>query len=613
MKKIIYSLAFLLIVQCTLNIDNCLCLWIRYDFPRATKHSLASGGNNVFAGPDYDGVSFTARNGPIISNLTYDSITQTGVTVFWTTDTSADSKIRWMAPDSNYQPLIFTDSLYLSAAVTNHVLPIGNLQPAKIYKYQVISQNTGGTTVDSGCFVTQSASSGKVEVYFNHTVDTTVSTGEKANGSQNFENLFVNKIDSAKYSIDITLWGFEYYTSISNALINAKNRGVKIRFIYNYTANAPLINSLLAQGIPVLKRNYDTTYSMHNKFLIFDYRDNTNANNLYLWTGSTNVSHPQFHSDRNNVIVIQDESLCAVYTREFEEMWGSHQDLPDASRAKFGPEKVNNVPHILNVAGTRMEVYFAPTDSISSILTNLIVTKTTKSVFFCMLKFTLPAIENALHSVFNDGKQICGVFDSSNSILPNCAYPRMKGTADTNAWNPHADVFIDTIPGLIHHKYFIIDADSSGGNKITVTGSFNWEPPACSENDENLLIIFNSRVNNLYYQEFHKRYRESGGGLLGNGIGNPSTEIRSGFSLSQNYPNPFNPTTTIKFTIAKSSDVKIVVYNMMGREVQTLVNEKLKPGTYESSFDGSSLTSGVYFYKISAGDYSVTKKMMLKK
>jgi phosphatidylserine/phosphatidylglycerophosphate/cardiolipin synthase-like enzyme len=578
MKKIIYSLACVLIAHCILNIEHC-----------------------------------KAQSAPVISNPTYDSITQTGVTVFWTTDSPADSKIKWMAPDSNYQQLVFTDSLYLSAAVTNHVVPVSNLSPAKIYKYQVISQNAGGSALDSGYFVTQSASSGRVEVYFNHTVDTTVSAGEKANGSQNFETLLDNQINKASHSIDITLWSFEQIVSVSEALINAKNRGVKIRFIYNSTPNTPLIDSLIAHGIPILKRNYNTSYSMHNKFWIFDYRYNSNASNKYLWTGSTNVTHPQFHSDRNNVIVIQDESLCAVYTREFEEMWGSHTDLPDASRARFGPEKVNNVPHILNVAGMRMEVYFSPSDSIAPFLCNLIMTKTTKSLFFCMLKFTLSDIENALHSVFNDGKQISGVFDSSNSVLPNCAYPRMKGTADTNAWNPHADVFIDTISGLIHHKYFIIDANSSAGNKIIVTGSFNWEPPADSENDENELIIFNARVNNLYFQEFHNRYKESGGQLIGNGIGDISTEVPSGFTLSQNYPNPFNPTTSIKYYVAKSSQVKIVVYDIMGREVQTLVNKTLNPGLYESSFDGSSLTGGVYFYKMSACDYSATKKMMLNK
>ncbi len=104
-----------------------------------------------------------------------------------------------------------------------------------------------------------------------------------------------------------------------------------------------------------------------------------------------------------------------------------------------------------------------------------------------------------------------------------------------------------------------------------------------------------------------------------NPTGNPvgiiyiSSGIPSTFSLSQNYPNPFNPSTNIKFNVSKLSNVKIVVYDVMGREVQTLVNEKLQPGTYESSFDGSTLTSGVYFYKLSTEGFSETKKMMILK
>jgi hypothetical protein len=579
-KKLIFSIIALLITQYVLNIEICMC-------------------------------QQAPKSAPLISNLTYDNITQTGVTIFWSTDLPTDSKIKWMVSDSNYQALIFTDSIFNSQLVTNHVIPISNLQAAPIYKYIIISQNTGGTAVDSGYFVTQSASTGKVDVYFNHSIDNTVSSGENANGNQNFENLFVKQIDSAKYSIDITLWGFDYYTSISNALINAKNRGVKIRFVYNHTANTPLVNSLIANGIPVLKRNYDTTYSMHNKFIIFDYRYNNNANKKYLWTGSTNVSHPQFHSDKNNIIIIQDESLCAVYTREFEEMWGSHTDQPDSSRAKFGDQKVDNVPHILNVAGTRMEVYFAPSDSVSAFLSNLILTKPAHSLFFCMLKFELPVIENALHTAFNIGKPIKGVFDLSCSTLPNSAYPRMKGLPVPNTWNPHADVFVDTLAGLIHHKYLLIDANTVGGNKILSTGSYNWEDPADIGNDENSLTIFDARVNNLYYQEFHQRYRESGGEIIV--PYNISEKVASGFSLSQNFPNPFYQTTYIKFNIAEFSNVKIVVYDIYGHELQILVNEKLKPGMYESSFNGSSLSGGVYFYKITSGDYSESKIMILGK
>jgi hypothetical protein len=92
-----------------------------------------------------------------------------------------------------------------------------------------------------------------------------------------------------------------------------------------------------------------------------------------------------------------------------------------------------------------------------------------------------------------------------------------------------------------------------------------------------------------------------------------SSEVPSKFKLFQNYPNPFNPATNIKFNIAKSSYVKILVYDIIGRVIQTLVDKRLQAGTYEASFDGSSLTSGVYFYKLITDDFSETKKMVLIK
>jgi agmatine deiminase len=85
------------------------------------------------------------------------------------------------------------------------------------------------------------------------------------------------------------------------------------------------------------------------------------------------------------------------------------------------------------------------------------------------------------------------------------------------------------------------------------------------------------------------------------------------FALYQNYPNPFNPSTKFKFEIAKQNDVKVIIYDILGKEVRILVNEKLKAGVYEISFDGSTLPSGLYFYKLNAGDYTQTRKMMLIK
>ena len=96
-------------------------------------------------------------------------------------------------------------------------------------------------------------------------------------------------------------------------------------------------------------------------------------------------------------------------------------------------------------------------------------------------------------------------------------------------------------------------------------------------------------------------------------VGQISSEVPSSFSLSQNYPNPFNPTTNIKFNVAKSGNVKLVVYDVMGRLVQTLVNKSLTAGSYVSSFDGSTLNSGVYFYRLTTEGFAETKRMLMIK
>lgn len=90
-------------------------------------------------------------------------------------------------------------------------------------------------------------------------------------------------------------------------------------------------------------------------------------------------------------------------------------------------------------------------------------------------------------------------------------------------------------------------------------------------------------------------------------------EIPSSYSLQQNYPNPFNPVTTIRYSIAKTELVKLIVYDVLGRQVAILINEIQNPGIYDVRFDASNLSSGVYFYRIEAGSYSETKRMMLLK
>ncbi|MCX6162189.1 MAG: T9SS type A sorting domain-containing protein, partial [Ignavibacteriae bacterium] len=95
------------------------------------------------------------------------------------------------------------------------------------------------------------------------------------------------------------------------------------------------------------------------------------------------------------------------------------------------------------------------------------------------------------------------------------------------------------------------------------------------------------------------------------GINNLSSTIPDKFALKQNYPNPFNSMTNVKFQIVKGGLVDLKIFDLLGREIITLVNESLQPGTYEVRFDAKELSSGIYLYTLRTDNFSETKKMVL--
>jgi photosystem II stability/assembly factor-like uncharacterized protein len=134
-----------------------------------------------------------------------------------------------------------------------------------------------------------------------------------------------------------------------------------------------------------------------------------------------------------------------------------------------------------------------------------------------------------------------------------------------------------------------------------------------------------SALNSLYFVTADTGYVCGSGGKIYKTVNGGSIGIRKidenipdKFCLYQNFPNPFNPSTNIKYAIPsnvkrKTSNVKLIMYDLLGKEVTTLVNEKLKPGEYEFTWDASQYPSGVYFYKLISGDFSEIKKMILIK
>lgn len=152
---------------------------------------------------------------------------------------------------------------------------------------------------------------------------------------------------------------------------------------------------------------------------------------------------------------------------------------------------------------------------------------------------------------------------------------------------------------------------------VTTNSGLNWTQLS----DEAGNRIFSITANTSYVYCGTSAYQQNGDHTSGVYRHNLSiitnvqniSEIPSTFRLFQNYPNPFNPVTTISFDVPKVSLVKISVYDITGREVSVIVNENMQAGSYERQWDGSSFSSGVYFYKITAGDFVQSKKMLLIK
>ena len=158
---------------------------------------------------------------------------------------------------------------------------------------------------------------------------------------------------------------------------------------------------------------------------------------------------------------------------------------------------------------------------------------------------------------------------------------------------------------------WISGLNSAGLIYITSNGGANWFIQYSGGFDLYSVHFINQNTAWAAGYGGHILRTTNGGGIVG--IQNISSEIPNQYYISQNYPNPFNPTTKIRFALPKNSFVKIAVYDAIGRETTTLVNEQHKQGTYEVDFDGTNFASGIYFYVMKTESFIDSKKMVLVK
>ncbi len=542
----------------------------------------------------------------IVSGIPYESnIKPNSLTFTWLTDSPGNSIINYGTTTAYGNSVTDTNKTLL------HSVTINGLIPATVYHAQIGTANSNGTTYTQDNLVSTASltSTGVINVYFSQSVNTALSRGEQSQ-VVNLSQKLISRINAATFSIDAALYSLSgtVGSNVANALISAKNRGVKVRVIgeADNSSTAPW-TALNNAGITVVFDSYDALNAgaglMHNKFVVIDNRDAVSDLDDWVWTGSWNATDPGNDNDAQNVVEIQDKALANAYTTEFNEMWGSDTETPSAAISRFGARKLNNTPHSFVVNGTRMELYFSPSDATNSQLVKTL-NRATESINFAILSFTQNDIGKALIAKKTAGVKVRGVVD--NRTDTGAEYDTLLASG--------IDIHLKAnLAGFLHHKYAIINANGVDSTKYVITGSHNWSSSAETKNNENTLIIRSARLANLYVQEFSKRYTDAGGTDVLLSVNRSEGDVPAVYQLSQNYPNPFNPSTQIQFTVAHAGMVTVTVFDILGRAVAHLVNGQLAAGSYTLDWNAARFSSGIYFYRMQSGNFSNTKKMILQK
>lgn len=300
-------------------------------------------------------------------------------------------------------------------------------------------------------------------------------------------------------------------------------------------------------------------------------------------TGSTNWTNGQLTNDRNNIVFIQDQSLAKVYTMEFEEMWGGSGNLPDTTLMKFGPDKADNTPHILNIGGKKVESYFSPSDNVNAQIIRSIG-EADHEIFFATMVLTRTDLAYAIEErIVNHGVYGAGIINDSAGGS-GTSFLILQSVLASNM----LEFDFPSQPGIMHHKYMMTDQSFPNSDPFILTGSHNWSNAATQRNDENTIIIHDALITNQFYQEFNHMFTANGGTLSVNDI----SPVSGTFSI---HPNPaaeyFNITGS-----ENTGSLKIELMDLSGRMI--LNEEHQTTGAYSIPVNTQQLSSGIYFIRV---------------
>jgi photosystem II stability/assembly factor-like uncharacterized protein len=194
----------------------------------------------------------------------------------------------------------------------------------------------------------------------------------------------------------------------------------------------------------------------------------------------------------------------------------------------------------------------------------------------------------------------------------NRLYKSIDGGTTWNLANDNLDFYINQIIFTSENRGYFLTKDFFNGSLTSVKYTVNGGESFSSIIDYTLLNYMTIVNNKLWCSGESGHILEVNLDLL-TSIADKSESVITNYNLSQNYPNPFNPTTTINYAVPKACIVSIKIYDVLGREIETLVNDEKPKGNFKIDFYGGKFSSGIYFYRMQAGDFVETKKFILLK
>ena len=480
-------------------------------------------------------------------------------------------------------------------ARSSNTYTLTNLYPSEIVEIEYSFANDA--SIHKGYIANASLSTGTINVYFNHQVDTSYAQIQNAvNLGNTLDDMLISYINSCTTTMDIAIYNSyspSATTGIAGAINAAHARGVQVRVIYDGSTSSVMI-PLLNGAIPRLASPTNVGYGiMHNKFVIFD-ANVSDANKPFVWTGSTNWTSVQIEGpDKNNAIVIQDQALALGYKIEFEEMWGSNTMTPNTALSKFGPDKTDNTPHSYNIGGKVVNSYFSPSDGTNSKIISSI-NSANSDIDVAIMVVTRSDIANALVNKYNGGLTNTNVVADSQNPTGNQINTLQSGLAAN-----HAVVYSGS--GIMHHKFMVVDNNNSSSDPLVLVGSHNWSSSAEFKNDENILIVHDLNIANQYFQAFAYLYQFSGGVL-----GVKQSEFGNNLVV---YPNPCNGVLNIDAGGNTAlTDVKISVFDVLGNKIYSNHYSNL----LHETIDLSSQASGMYLINAQSDSKTTHFKVLIQ-